>query len=351
MPSSSPSVPETLSEYPEYARRVIESNPQMNESNTKHKLVDPLLRILGWDMAPDVELEYSVQMGQTTKHVDYSLQQDGSPAVFVEAKGCDSGLTEGDMDQLQSYLKQQNVDWGLLTNGRVFETVRRRFDGEDIVVDLIGDVALDEFRDRSALLDALSKESIESGRSARFAKTLQELRQAKNRLRDDKERIAKRIVGIVADEVGESVTQRAETHAKGFVDALARDIERELTQEPTERENGGDTQEGFWARLETQTGVTRDGDELVFPEGQSGTASFVSLVRFVCEKDLVSEADLPLQFGRKRYLLHTEPVHSDGDSMYEPREVAEGVYPETHANVDQLKRNAEQLMECCGLWD
>ena len=351
MSSSPPSVPETLSGYPEYARRVIDSNPQMNESNTKHKLVDLLLRILGWDMALDVELEYSVQMGQTTKHVDYSLQQDGSPAVFVEAKGCDSGLTEGDMNQLQSYLKQQNVDWGLLTNGREFEIVRRRFDGEDIVVDLIGEVEFDEFQDRSALLDALSKESIESGRSARFAKTLQELRQARNRLRDDKEAIAERIVGIVADEVGESVTQRAETHAKDFVDALMKDIERELTRESLEREDPGDAQGRFWDRLETQTGVTRNEDELVFPEGQSATASFVSLVRFVWENDLVSEGDLPLKFGRKRYLLHTETVHSDGDSMYEPREIAEGVYLETHASVDQLKRNAKRLAEYCGLWE
>jgi hypothetical protein len=255
------------------------------------------------------------------------------------------------MNQLQSYLKQQNVDWGLLTNGREFEIVRRRFDGEDIVVDLIGEVEFDEFQDRSALLDALSKESIESGRSARFAKTLQELRQARNRLRDDKEAIAERIVGIVADEVGESVTQRAETHAKDFVDALMKDIERELTRESLEREDPGDAQGRFWDRLETQTGVTRNEDELVFPEGQSATASFVSLVRFVWENDLVSEGDLPLKFGRKRYLLHTETVHSDGDSMYEPREIAEGVYLETHASVDQLKRNAKRLAEYCGLWE
>lgn len=346
--SSSP--PETLSDYPEYARRVIDNNPQMNESNTKHKLVDPLLRVLGWDMALDVEMEYSVQMGRTTKHVDYSLTHDGGPAVFVEAKGSDTGFSENDMSQLQSYLKQQNVDWGLLTNGREFEVVRRRFDGEDIVVDTVGSLTIDEFRDRKTVLEALSRDSIESGRSARFAKALQERRRARDRLRDGKDVIAERVVEVVADEAGDAVTQRAETHAKNFVDSLVEELERDLSRDPLDEDDGGESDDSFWARLEAHTGVTRGDEGIVFPDGRAATSSFVSFVRFVWEDGHVGEDDLPLKFGRKRYLLHTEPVHSDGDSMYEPREIANGVYVETHASVDQLKRNAKHLAEHCGLW-
>lgn len=58
---------------------VIADSPQMNESNTKFKLIQPFLEdVLGWDRL-DIESEYGVQLGGQTYHVDYALSLDDKP--------------------------------------------------------------------------------------------------------------------------------------------------------------------------------------------------------------------------------------------------------------------------------
>lgn len=343
-------MPETPGEYPAYARAVIDRNPQMNESNTKLKLLNPLLDALGWNVATEVELEYSVQMGATTKHVDYSLTHEGSPAVFVEAKGCDSTLSEGDRTQLASYLKQQNVDWGLLTNGKQFEVLRRRFDGTDIVVDTLGSFPLEEFASHVGLVEALSKESITSGQSDRIAAAMRELHQARDALQDEKETLAERIAQAVAEVAGDRVSQRAENHAKEYIDALVADIESDLQSTPA-RTDGQSQQVDFWTRVEAQTGIRRTEDGVTFPDGPSATSSYVSFVRLLFDEDYLSVDDLPIQLGRTRYTVHTEPEHPDGREMYEAKEVVDGVYLETHASVAQLQSYTRQLAAFCGAED
>jgi hypothetical protein len=107
-----------LAEYVEQSQSLIDASPQMDEQNTRRKLIEPLLELLGWNMlSPEVELEYSVQMGVGTKKVDYALMLEGTPVVFVEAKGVDSSISDSHRSQLKSYMRQTGVDWGLLTNG------------------------------------------------------------------------------------------------------------------------------------------------------------------------------------------------------------------------------------------
>ena len=84
-----------LADYIERSQSLIDSSPQMDEQNTRRKLIEPLLEILGWNMlSEDVELEYSVQMGVGTKKVDYALMIEGAPVVFVEAKGVDTAISD-----------------------------------------------------------------------------------------------------------------------------------------------------------------------------------------------------------------------------------------------------------------
>jgi len=90
---------------------MIDDSPQMDEANTKKRLVEPFIEdVLGWDGFSDVELEYSVQMGRNPKKVDYALILEGTPVVFVEAKGLDEGLSEDEEKQLRSYMRQVGVD-------------------------------------------------------------------------------------------------------------------------------------------------------------------------------------------------------------------------------------------------
>ena len=107
-------------EYVERCQQLIESSPQMDEENTKVKLVQPFLELLGWDLySTEVALEYTVPMASGSTHVDYALLVGDSPVVFVEAKPVRSSLTDQNIQQLRSYMRQElDVDWGILTNGK-----------------------------------------------------------------------------------------------------------------------------------------------------------------------------------------------------------------------------------------
>lgn len=109
---------DALSEFVSTSRRVLDESSQMNELNTKVKIIQPFLQnVLGWGIY-DMELEYSVQMGGQTYHVDYALVVNDLPEVFVEAKGSDTEFNTQAVKKSQSYMKLQDVIWGSLPTGR-----------------------------------------------------------------------------------------------------------------------------------------------------------------------------------------------------------------------------------------
>ncbi len=110
-----------VEEYVNRSQQLLEASPQMNEQNTKVRLVQPLLELLGWDLySTEVELEYTVPMASGSTHVDYALLVGDSPVVFVEAKAARSSLNSQHVQQLKSYMRQElNVDWGFLLTGRL----------------------------------------------------------------------------------------------------------------------------------------------------------------------------------------------------------------------------------------
>jgi hypothetical protein len=65
---------EGIDEYVRRCQQLIESSPQMDEENTKVKLVQPFLELLGWDLySTEVALEYTIPMASGNTHVDYAL--------------------------------------------------------------------------------------------------------------------------------------------------------------------------------------------------------------------------------------------------------------------------------------
>lgn len=213
---------EELEAYVEQSQSLIDSSPQMDEQNTRRKLIEPLLELLGWNMlSADVELEYSVQMGAGTKKVDYALMMEGTPVVFVETKGVDSTVSDSHRDQLKSYMRQTGVDWGLLTNGSSFEILRRISEGRRPNESSLGKFRLDELIDNANLLRAISRELIETGESDTIAKNIETTRRAATKLQENKEEISNQITQVITKEVGESVSQTVERGAKQFVDSLS----------------------------------------------------------------------------------------------------------------------------------
>jgi predicted type IV restriction endonuclease len=216
-----------VADYVEQSKSILEESPQMNEENTKAKLIQPFISLLGWDMfSTNVELEYPVQVGVGTKKVDYALMVENSPKVFIEAKGRDTAMTDSEVNQLRSYMRQElDVKWGIITNGEEFEIFRKGTSaGTDGEISL-GRFSLTDLRENPGVLEIISKEAITSGESDDWIQRIEETRAAIDHLQEHKGRVASEVADVVTDEVGEVSTLQLETESKEFVDTLIRSLE------------------------------------------------------------------------------------------------------------------------------
>ena len=206
----------------------------MNESNTKVKLVQPFLQdVLGWEIH-DMELEYSVQMGGQTYHVDYALTVSDIPKVFVEAKGCDISLKDEHVDQLQSYLKLQDVTWGLLTNGTEYRLYQLAVQGSETDFHCIAAASIDELDRYRQELSAVSKPAIESGNAADVVRHIRELQKAEQALATRKSEIAASIAESITEETTDVIYQEAEREAKELIDRLGQRLRSDRDDAPSD---------------------------------------------------------------------------------------------------------------------
>ncbi len=92
---------------------------QSNETRTRMALIDPLLTVLGWDIADPalVTPEYDVN----GKRADYALlDAQGAPVVFLEAKKLSEPLSNH-RSQVVAYASELGIRYPALTNGDDWE--------------------------------------------------------------------------------------------------------------------------------------------------------------------------------------------------------------------------------------
>lgn len=248
---------EAVREYVDRSKSIIEASPQMDEENTRAKLVQPFIELLGWDIySTAVELEYSIQMGTGTKKVDYALLVDGAPKLLVEAKGLDVGLDTKAKDQLKSYLRQElAAEWGIITDGETFEILQKsdRNDGGELS---IGTFTLDDIAESPDILDIVTRESIASGKANEKIERLREARLARSRLEENKDELSEAISTAIVDTIGDIQTLSLESEAKVFVDDLVQSVERKEREITKQQSSTGTSSPG----RDTPTPVSPTGD-------------------------------------------------------------------------------------------
>ncbi|MGQ4556773.1 type I restriction enzyme HsdR N-terminal domain-containing protein [Halobellus sp. GM3] len=347
---------EELVEYAERSSGLIDDSPQMDEENTKRKVIEPLIELLGWNiLSSGVELEYSVQMGSGTKKVDYALKLEGTPVVFVEAKGCDTPLEQSHENQLKSYMRQVGVDWGLLSNGRTFEIFRR-----DVSSNRPNEVSLAEFSIKEAPenkhpLRALSRGSITSGESRQIAENIEAVQKAVEALRKNKESLAEDLTGIVTGVAGSAVSQHVEDDAKSFVDDLIESLEEQTHREDVVNQRIRDDRIVSTEAENTEyvIRVTRNGDEIHRVNEKMQSESVASLVNYLIEEEeLLDEIEIPYIPGTgrgSRALLNDTPEHPNGKQMKGNQRMSGGYYLLTHLSSKDKKRYISELSKKVGL--
>ncbi|WP_082230088.1 type I restriction enzyme HsdR N-terminal domain-containing protein [Halorubrum lipolyticum] len=352
---------ETVSGYVARSQSLVESSPQMDEQNTRARLIDPFIRdVLGWDFySTSIEMEYSVQMGSTKKKVDYALFTDGSPAVFVEAKGCDTTITESHADQLRSYMRQEWVDWGLLTNGKSYHIYRLKKDGNKPDVEFLRRIDLSDLTANDWLLAALSEESIRSGASTEIYQRVERRRQAIETLTEQKAGVAEAIRETVVDRVGEVVSQPAESLSKTFVDDLIAELESDQNNSNTDASNSA--QPKTESDRSEQTGVddlsgayvveiADQTDSNLFSDDSQADLMGIVVDHLIRDHDLIDAyAPLPYVPGKKIAILNDEPTHPSGEEMRLYRAVGGDYYVYTSLNKGDKKRHLREFANACGV--
>lgn len=359
---------EEVEEYVGRSRQVIEASPQMNEENTKVKLVQPLLRLLGWDLvSAEVELEYTIPMASGSTHVDYALLVGDSPVVFVEAKPVRSELTAADVRQLKSYMRQElDVDWGILTNGKEFEVLtksQRQSDGEEVSVARFD---LDDLGDDPDVLELLSKESIRSGRSDEIARQIAEANEAIRYLQDNENDVTETVANAVEREVGDvplDLVEQSREFVQNLTDVLreqrqfvSEDVPSELDETAEDFDGEPDVNpeaqsreiRGYHIRFSDGTEIPGSDQEIYTQQKRAMGEAINHLIE---KHELIDAIELP-HFppnARKNCSINSEPIHPNGEEMRGPYELTNGYYLHTSLNTKGKKNRIRDLAEQVGL--
>ncbi|MCH8950125.1 MAG: type I restriction enzyme HsdR N-terminal domain-containing protein [Chloroflexi bacterium] len=88
---------------------------RLSEADTRSYLIDPVLRILGYEGVDHLRRE--VPVPATKEFIDYELLIDGEPQAIVEAKALRQQLSDRHAGQCVQYASILGVRWSLITNG------------------------------------------------------------------------------------------------------------------------------------------------------------------------------------------------------------------------------------------
>lgn len=351
---------EAVREFVDQAQSILEASPQMDEEATKFRLVVPFIELLGWDTrSTEVDPEYTVRMATGTTKVDFALLVGDTPVVFIEAKPARSTLAKNNVEQLRSYMRQElNVDWGVVTNGKSFEVLTKGDDGRQEEISLI-QFGLDDLEDRPDLLEIISKDSIQSGKSDEIATQIAQAGEAIRHLQEDKAQVAQELNTVLLDEIGSSVPLDTEAQATEFVDDLISALEEQrkaigTTPTPEKDEEASPSKgEGIQELSgEYVIKIRNDGATLATFADDNQSDVMADTVNYLVENhDLIAKVGpLPYVPGKKNAMLNDRPAHPDGErEMRTYRELTDGYYLYTSLNKESKMRHVERFAERCGL--
>jgi len=358
-----------VKQYVEQAQSTIESAPQMQEATTKAAVLRDFLDLLNWAIPTDTQLEYSVKAFNRTYKVDYALILEGTPIAFLEAKGVDTPLTQKHRKQLRAYLKNEDVNWGILTNGKEYEFYLREVVDSKVLVNNLTSVQLDDLPANMTILRAFTKDAIQSGESEKIATRIQELKDSLSTLDSEKGEIAEEITSLLTDRVSEAIQPHAESQAKEMVDRLSQDIKNEIdsdsnqivtsetvdTVEPDINEESNDdipvlNKQGSFDTSGRYVITLLDGpSEILAISDYNQDEVMIELTNILIrEYSLIAKVEpLPWIPGRTKAIINDRPEWDQADPQYKP--LIEGYYLDTKLSKKGKKREIRRMVSLCDL--
>ena len=342
--------------YVDHARATIEAAPQMDEANTKAAVLRDFLDLLSWTIPENTRLEYPVNAFGKTYKADYALVLEGTPVAFLEAKGVDTSLTEKHREQLQAYLKNEDVNLGILTNGRAYEFYRREIIDSKVTVNTLATATLSTLADKMTTLSAFTKDAIQTEEWIPILDRIRALRDARTELEGRKDELAGEVAHVFTEQLSDALASPAKSQAKEMIDRLIRYIEREIDDgsgEPADPEvvpdrvigrGSSDAADRYHVQLLNENKTLTE-----FAEAQQVDAFLHAVDNLVRNHDLISELrPLPYIPGRTRPIINDQ-TNADGKAMKQPRELSGGYYVKTNLSSIQKQRELDRMANQCGL--
>ena len=276
---------------------------QGNETRTRMALIDPLMHALGWDVSDPgvVTPEYKVSEGWA----DYALlRPDGRPAATVEAKKLGETLAAHRM-QMLNYANAAGIDYAGLTDGNHWE-----------------------------LYDVFKRSQLEEKRMLK--------------------------VSITNDPAHESALKllllwrpNLESGQPVAASALILGKARQPTSKPPSVEPPVPSPDWFALSEYSPPAGTQCPAAIRFWDGSEQTlTSWYEILTLAVEK-LYTEGlltdDASIQSSKKRYLLHTEPVHPTGVRSENYKSInGSPLFVNVHLSAGQAIRNTKKVLRHCG---
>lgn len=311
-------IPSDLDELQEYSKSVIEEYPQMDEENTRSKLIQPFLQVLGWSIAFDAKMEHKLQVGSTRKSVDYALEIDDSPVIFVEAKGLYEDIDDKHIDQIESYMRVADINWGVLTNGKIYKIYRMQYRGQNSKITKIHELDVTEVSRRKNKARIVSKKSIRSGESENIAERKTKISEAQDTLKQKKEEMSEKMAKIIEEETNPVVTNHAESMSRKFIDDIIEKLDEESAKNELKkieydsdknrtRTEGEKDSDGYLSYLRREVGfnIGEDG-KLVPGEGLDyASDALVESLELMFDDGHIADDDIPLRIrNRSRFFIN-----------------------------------------------
>ena len=276
---------------------------QGNETRTRMALIDPLMHALGWDVSDPgvVTPEYKVSEGWA----DYALlRPDGRPAATVEAKKLGETLAAHRM-QMLNYANAAGIDYAGLTDGNHWE-----------------------------LYDVFKRSQLEEKRMLK--------------------------VSIANDPAHESALKllllwrpNLESGQPVAASALILGKARQPTSKPPSVEPPVPSPDWFALSEYSPPAGTQCPAAIRFWDGSEQTLTSWYEILILAVEKLYTEGlltdDASIQSSKKRYLLHTEPVHPTGVRSENYKSInGSPLFVNVHLSAEQVIRNTKKVLQHCG---
>ena len=215
------------SDLEDYVNRVDKfkgKHPNLDQPNTKAKIIEPLLDILEWDKySEDVVIDYKLNVGAEHYKVDYVLQVNNNPQILVVVKALGKEINDQETNKLIKYSKKEKCKWLIMTNGEVLEVYKPEngISKDQAQSKVITISNLPQYR---KTLNNLTKESVKNLEDKREVKEVKN-QKSKTGIKDAQKELTSQISELIKDRVPEDQHKKVERSTDAFIKNLIKKVE------------------------------------------------------------------------------------------------------------------------------